>query len=78
MTSSATVSTPSLAQTAVHRHRIWAGVDHDGLAVGQGQHERVALADIAGDHHRTGGRPAGRDHRSGTAPTAIASDATRT
>ncbi|GAA1757582.1 hypothetical protein GCM10009681_31060 [Luedemannella helvata] len=50
------------AQAAVHERRLGAGVDHDRAARPDGQHERVALADIARDHEGPGRRPPAGQH----------------
>ena len=46
------------AQAAVDRARVGPGVDDDGRARPGAQHQRVALADVAGREHPAARRPA--------------------
>ena len=48
-------------QAAGHQGTLGAGVDQHRLAGGGGQHQRVALPDIAGDHDRVRQRPSPAD-----------------
>jgi hypothetical protein len=51
------------AQAGVRRAVVGTGVDEDRLARNaRGEDERVALADVARDHHPVRGWPAGADH----------------
>lgn len=50
---------PQGAQTAVDEAGLRAGVDHQSGAVARGQHQRVALTDVAGHQPPGGQRPAG-------------------
>lgn len=52
---------PEGAQTAVDEAGLRAGVHHDGGAVARGEHQRVALADVAG--HQPPGRRRPARHR---------------
>lgn len=54
---------PQGAQTAVDEPGLRAGVDHDGGAVPRREHQRVALADVAG--HQPPGRRRPARHRAG-------------
>jgi hypothetical protein len=47
------------AQAAVHGYRVGADVHDNRLMAGHRKHDGVALADIAGKHDRTVGRPSG-------------------
>lgn len=54
---------PERTQAAVDEAGLRAGVHHDGGAVARGEHQSVALADVAGHQPPGRGRPAG--HRAG-------------
>ena len=67
-TSSGTRSTPSRSRQRSTDRGVRPGVDHDGRARPGAQHQRVALADVAGDQHpaRRGGQPeVGGPHQHG-------------
>ncbi len=51
------------AQAGVDRGRVRTGVDHGGAVPGDAEHQGVTLTDVAGDHHPSRGRPAGRRER---------------